>query len=231
MATLIRFFAQPKYSITNAKLTGYELFIRERETRDSTWFLPENFNKFTPKKITTLLIDTLKTLPRGLNSISINLNQEQFVDLNYFELLTALQPKTPIKLQIELTEQQAIDKTARVSSEIVTMAKAYQQAGMYLCLDDVGTGANQYELVQQLAPFVFEYKFALQNIRQLVQLTELKTQIGIWRERAQQQHKLFVLEGLETFDDLALIRLFRPDVVQGYYFGKRYLLPIASDFT
>jgi EAL domain-containing protein (putative c-di-GMP-specific phosphodiesterase class I) len=230
MAVLIRFFAQPKYSITSVKLIGYELFIRERETRDSDWFLPDDFSRFTPADISELLSDTLKTFPQGLNSVSFNLDQEQFVDLAYCQTLAILQQQTPIKLHIELTERPGVGKKLLTHAEIVQAAQAYQQAGLHVCVDDVGTGTNQYELVNELAPYAVEYKFALQNVRGALPPTEIKEQVGFWREMALRQHKLFALEGFEVSRDMELIHTFQPDIVQGYYFGRPRMLPTAKDF-
>lgn len=230
MTDLIRFFAQPKYSTTTVKLIGYELFIRERETRDSAWFLPDDFSRFTPTEISELLADTIKTFPEGLNSVSFNLDQEQFIDLNYCKILTALQKQTPINLNVELTERQGIGNKPLTKIDIVNAAETYHQAGLYVCLDDVGTGANQYELVDALAPYAVEYKFALQNVRGTLPATEIREQVGFWREMALRQHKLFALEGFEVSRDMELIQAFQPDIVQGYYFGRPRMLPTAKDF-
>lgn len=51
----------------------------------------------------------------------------------------------------------------RGASALVSAARTYQEAGLWVCIDDVGTGDNQLSLVQALSPYVQEYKFALQN--------------------------------------------------------------------
>lgn len=226
---LLRFFAQPKYSITTVKLIGYELFIREKQALTNDWQVPTDFSRFTPTIVTTLLADTLKLFPQGLSSVSFNLDQAQFIDLAYCDLLAALQRQIPIQLQIELTEHRGKGVQCITTEQLLQAAQAYQQAGLPICLDDVGTGTNQYTLVQNLAPFAFEYKFALQNVRQQLSVAEVNEQIGFWRQLALNQHKLFALEGFEFARDQAMIQRFQPDVVQGYYFGRPQILPTASD--
>lgn len=228
---MIRFFAQPKYSITTVKLIGYELFIRERAIVGEDWQLPADFSQFKPQQITQLLAATLKTFPQGLSCISVNLDQEQFVDLNYCRLLQALQAQTPIRLYVELTERQGNGTASTTLQNLVHAAQAYQQAGLAVCLDDVGTGMNQYELVRAMAAYTVEYKYALQNVRGQLPGDEIHTQIKFWREMALRQQKIFALEGFEYDTDNSLIATFHPDVVQGYYFGQPHILPIAADFS
>ncbi|KRK32578.1 EAL domain-containing protein [Loigolactobacillus bifermentans] len=228
---MIRFFAQPKYSITTVKLVGYELFIREQATVGEDWRLPADFSQFKPQQIIHLLAETLKTFPQGLSCISFNLDQEQFVDLNYCRLLKTLQAQTPIRLYVELTERQGKGTASTTLQELVHAAQAYQQAGLAVCLDDVGTGTNQYELVRTMAAYTVEYKYALQNVRGRLPGDEIHTQIKFWREMALRQQKTFALEGFEYDTDNSLIAAFHPDIVQGYYFGQPHILPIAADFN
>lgn len=228
---MIRFFAQPKYSINTVKLIGYELFIREQADVGGNWRLPDDFSQFTPERITRLLAATLRTFPQGLSCVSFNLDQEQFVDLTYCRLLAELQAQTPIRLYVELTERQGNGSAGTTLAELAHAAAAYQKAGLAVCLDDVGTGTNQYDLVNAIAPYAVEYKFALQNVRGEISGDEIHTQIKFWREMALRQGKVFALEGFEYASDSHLIPKFRPDVVQGYYYGKPHFLPIADDFN
>lgn len=226
---MIRFFAQPKYSIAPVKIIGYELFIREQADVGGSWRLPADFSQFTPQQIVDLLAATLQTFPQGVTFISFNLDQEQFVDAAYWRLLADLQQQTPIKLHVELTERRGKGSVPITLQELAHAAKALQQGGLSVCLDDVGTGTNQYELVSVLNAYTAEYKFAIQNVRGKFSGDEIRKQIQFWRELALRHHKWFVLEGFEYASDSQLITDFHPDAVQGYYFGKPHFLPITAD--
>lgn len=226
---MIRCWGQAKFSTDNIKLCGYELFIREQV--DDQWVVPADFSRFDPVKITTLLNATVQTMPADLKIISFNLDQRQFVEAQYCELLATIKDQTHAQLCVELTERLGSGTTLVTTEQLVTAARRFHDAGIPVCLDDVGTGTNQIALIQQLAPYVSEYKFALQNIRGTESLSQMQEQVRFWRNLALEQHKSFALEGFEGRADLLFIRDYQPNIVQGYYFGIPHKMVIAADFA
>lgn len=220
---MIRFFGQPKFDSQTQKLIGYEFLLRE--VHDGKWRLPTNFQQFDADTLSTLLCQTIQTLPQDLRLISFNLNQMQFVDPAYQPLLAQVQSKTTIQLYVELTEQPSATQMA----DLMQAAAGFQRLGLMVCLDDVGTGANQINLVNLLAPYVVEYKFALQNFRPTLALTSLAPRLRFWSELAQQQHKYFAVEGFESAADLTVLNQYATTILQGYYFGKPHLLALPED--
>ncbi|WP_461215439.1 EAL domain-containing protein [Lacticaseibacillus sp. GG6-2] len=227
---MIRLWGQPKYDATSGKLAGYELFLREQQEANGRWLLPKDFSQFSPQTMANLIEATLETLPKDFELVSFNLDQEQFIDPAYVALLVALQDKLTYDLVIELTERRGTGNVPVDAQMLIAAAKRFEEVGLVVCLDDVGTGANTKALVSALDPYVAEYKFALQNVRGKLSVAEIVTAITYWRIRAQQQHKRFALEGFEESTDIQLIRRFSPNLVQGYYFGRPHVLPIAADF-
>jgi EAL domain-containing protein (putative c-di-GMP-specific phosphodiesterase class I) len=220
---MIRFFGQPKFDRQTQQLIGYEFLLRE--TYHGQWRLPTNFEQFNPQTLSTLLCETIQTLPQDLVLLSFNLDQSQFVDPAFQPLLADVQAHTKIQLYVELTEQPQAAKIA----DLIQAAAGFQQAGLMVCLDDVGTGANQVALVQALSPYVVEYKFALQNFRPPMDLASLAPRLRFWSELAQQQHKYFAVEGFESAKDLTALNQYYTTILQGYYFGKPQLLPLPED--
>ncbi|WP_125708290.1 EAL domain-containing protein [Lacticaseibacillus porcinae] len=227
---MLRLWGQPKYVAATGKLAGYELFLREKQTTDGEWELPADFSQFSPNTMANLIGATLKTLPQDFQLVSFNLDQAQFIDTKYIDLLVAVQAQLDYALVIELTERRGHGSATIALSDLVAAAQRFQEAGLRVCLDDVGTGENQLPLVEALDPFVSEYKFALQNVRDQMSIAEIAAEVAVWRKRADRLHKRFALEGFEDPEDVRLIQAFSPDLVQGFYFGRPHTLPIAEDF-
>ena len=226
---MIRLWGQAQYSIENKQLSGYELLLREQKGPGDPWRLPQNIATIDPQLMIQLLEQTLSTLPAGLDFVAFNLDESQFIQGDYFNLLTELSKKIPFKLYIELTERLGAEDASVTLQQLVDAAERYQSAGLVVCLDDVGTGNNLRELVTALDPYVSEYKYALQNRRETITPVQLVSAVNYWRQRAKRFHKHFTLEGLDAPEDRALIRQFLPDYVQGYYFGTPHQLVIDSD--
>ncbi|KRM56294.1 EAL domain-containing protein [Lacticaseibacillus sharpeae] len=219
---MIRFWGQDKYS--QRELIGYELFLREYN--DGQWRFPADFGKFTASEFAQTLVDTIGALPAGIQLVSINLDQPQFIDPQYIDQLGVAQRACPDTLIIvELTERPYNVPIA----QLVTAAAAYQDLGLWVCLDDVGTGANQVDLVEALAPHVKEYKFALQNFHNKRDfVTVVSPQLQFWREEADINSVFFVIEGFETEADLKVAQNYHAEIVQGYYYGRPHMIQVKN---
>lgn len=153
---MIRFWGQPKYA--QDERFAYELFLREKIA--DQWTFPQNFGRFNAENIAILLAQTVKAVSKETQMLSINLDQPEFARADYLETLPQLQAQLPdMQLCVELTER----PYGVAQAALVSAARTYQEAGLWVCIDDVGTGDNQLSLVQALSPYVQEYKFALQN--------------------------------------------------------------------
>jgi EAL domain-containing protein (putative c-di-GMP-specific phosphodiesterase class I) len=165
---MIRFWGQQKYEPRTGRMIGYELFIRERDGLDGNWRLPADFSKMNAQQVTRLLADTMDSMPMDLEIVSFNLDERQFVDPQYRELLPNIQRLFKQRIVVELTERLGNGLSAVLPGELLNAARAYANIGISVCLDDVGTGFNQSELVHLLDPYVDEYKYALQNVRNVL---------------------------------------------------------------
>lgn len=219
---MIRFFGQPKYSLTEPKkLIGYEFLLREWQ--GNHWQVSNDFSQYQANDIVMLLDQTLAVLPSDLPLLSFNLDQAQFVDPTFTVALAALHAKRPMHLVVELTEHD--DHIA--ISQLRQAAAEYVKSGLDVCIDDVGTGANDRQLVAALAPYANEYKFALQNFRAVGTTEQALPELKFWRHLATQEHKLFALEGIEDQSDLDIVSEYAPDVLQGYFYDRPELIEVA----
>ncbi|GAA3607766.1 EAL domain-containing protein [Secundilactobacillus similis] len=221
---MLSLFEQPRFALDNASELpgGYELFIRESQA--GQWRTLADFNQVTPEDITQLLMSSINCLPAYISLVSLNLEQQQFIDDRYAIAVSHVQKLTNVHIMVELTER----GDANVSyGAMMLAAQRFQSAGVEVCIDDVGTGANTEALVRALSPYVNEYKFALQNVRPDQTIDDVADQITAWSALAHQHGKRFILEGIETSEDLAQVKSqFDCDGVQGYFWGKPAPLPI-----
>jgi EAL domain-containing protein (putative c-di-GMP-specific phosphodiesterase class I) len=158
--------------------------------------------------------------------VSINLDQPEFIDSSYIEELGRAQRVcSDMQIVVELTERPA----GATITQLIDAASAYKLQDLWVCLDDVGTGANQIDLVQAMSPYVMEYKFALQNYHNKRDFATLVSpQLQFWREQAEINNVFFVIEGFETETDLKVAANYHAEIVQGYYYARPHLIQIKS---
>lgn len=219
---MFRFFGQPKFDLDpdHPWPVGYELFVRENV--DGHWVLPNDFSQLTDVMIEKLLDQIIQVLPEHTALISFNLEQDQFIEPKYLDMVKRVEARCDVRLFVELTERLSAGVT---EAELIAAAKRYYDAGILVCIDDVGTGQNTPEMVLKMNESIAEYKFALQNFRPFQSLDEIKPELEFWYGLAKRHHKMLAIEGLETEAELARIRKDYPcDVVQGYLLGKPTLL-------
>ncbi|KRM12292.1 EAL domain-containing protein [Paucilactobacillus suebicus] len=212
------FFGQPKFHSNRLGQgpIGYELFLRE--FKDGLWQLPEDFSRITSEELEKLLNSTIADLPANIELLSFNLEQDQFINPNYIDMVRRVQSKTDIDIYTELTERITPGVT---ENQLYDGAKMFHDRGLLVCIDDVGTGENSPELVNYLNPFIDEYKFAFQGFRPFDDINKVTSQLDYWYDLSNENNKMLAIEGLETAHDMEVIGKEYPCyVVQGYYTGK-----------
>lgn len=224
---MYRFFGQPKYAGFGHGQSpiGYELFIRQLV--NGQWVLPTDFNDITAETLHQLLTDVILTMHQSVEMLSFNLEQNQFVDPNFLDMVTDVQDHTKINLFTELTERLA----SGISAEsLVRAACAFHKRGLLVCIDDVGTGQNTPQMVLSMNDSVDEYKFAFQDFRPYNDIRSIEPQLDFWYHLAERDHKMLAIEGVETKAELTEIQnKYNYDVVQGYLLGRPVLLSTATD--
>lgn len=133
----------------------------------------------------------------------------------------------PTRLVVELTEDDGPQKYS--VQDLIPQLKKFLNQGMELSLDDVGTGDNYYQGVQELLPMVSEIKFALQNFHQDFSDPVIQRKIHFWRAITEEYGLRLVLEGIETHADSQLSKKLGITLKQGYYFSKPRLLKLPQD--
>lgn len=221
-------YYQPKVNIESGKIVGSEALIR--------WHHPQKGliypNDFIPiaekcgliKKIDKLVLKMAcnqikKWVSKGVyqESVSVNISANQFNDIEFIAAIDAMLSETEINprlLNLEITETTAMKDTfyaQKIFQEI-------KKRGINISLDDFGTGYSSLNYLK-LFPidvlkidksFVDEMCFNKVNKAIILATITMAKALDI----------KIVVEGVETKEQLALLRDFHCEEYQGYLFSK-----------
>ncbi|MFD1671501.1 EAL domain-containing protein [Agrilactobacillus yilanensis] len=223
---MYRYFIQPQLNKFTKSLIGYEMLIRKFE--DGHWQLPKNFASIPIHTQVELLKQTAVELSLKIGSVSINLNRSQFVDQEMAAaLLDAQHHIYPVSLIVEVTEE-SVDKDIS-EEQMLKQIDLYQQHGIQLSLDDVGTGENTFINIEPLLDGASEIKLAMQNFRQEKREYEIPEQVVFWNQVAKNYNLRLIIEGMESEEEDRLLDNLKIPFRQGYYYGKPHLFKLKED--
>jgi diguanylate cyclase (GGDEF)-like protein len=150
--------------------------------------------------------------------VAVNLSSHQFKGLSLFQtVVSALEAShlSPMRLELEITESVLL---ANSESTLATL-KLLRAMGIRIAMDDFGTG---YSSLSYLRSFPFDkIKIDRSFIKDLGKENDRST--IVMRSVASLGAALGMTttaEGVETVEQLQLIRSLGCDEVQGYYFGR-----------
>lgn len=206
-----RFFTQPIVDVATGKTLRHELLLRMYHPRFKQWQLPRVFEISAATQI-ELIKNILPQL--DVKKISINLTKDQFADPDTAHQLVAYFQSEPelVAMIVEITHV----PTAAVMHQ---MSQIYHAGGVELAIDDVESD-NLYDKVAPLLTDVDCLKFAVQNLRQERETAEIWEQVAFWQELAAQNQLKFAVEGIETDQDVAMMKQLSIEWAQGYYYSK-----------
>ncbi|MGQ7848312.1 EAL domain-containing response regulator [Granulosicoccus sp. 3-233] len=148
--------------------------------------------------------------------ISVNVSPRQLNDTNFLQrLMHTLDTHRfqPSNLELEITESMMLDDMHKVI-EILTQIR---KLGVRLSIDDFGTGYSSLSYLSRLP--VDTVKIDRAFILPMLESTEKRTLV---RNLIRLGHDLgmqLVAEGVETGEQLTVLREFECDLIQGYYFS------------
>ena len=232
-----RNFYQPIVSLDSGQIVGFEALLRwQHPTRGLIG--PEEFILVAEE---TGLIRELgwwnlreacrqmsdwRTGPNGRPDliISVNLSAKQFLQPNLVvdirKLLHEL-PLSPDALKLEITESAVMADP----SAAVEMLRQIKSIGIHLAIDDFGTG---YSSLSYLHRFPLDtLKIDRSFIRDMQEDGEGMEIARTILPMANNLHLDVVAEGVETLEQVALLKQLHCKYAQGYYFSK----PLSAEGT
>ncbi|CAM2070772.1 EAL domain-containing protein [Sulfidibacter corallicola] len=167
---------------------------------------------------------TMRWIDMGLGPlrVAVNLSERQFRAQNLFRIVEQVLIDTrlpPECLELELTESIFVDDPEATRQTLM----AFHKLGCKVALDDFGTG---YSSMSYLKSFPLD---TLKIDRAFVMdLTSDPRDAALCSSMISLAHQLnmdVIAEGVESQEQLIILRAFQCDEIQGYFFSK----PLAAD--
>ncbi|MBW4966041.1 EAL domain-containing protein [Pseudoalteromonas sp. CR1] len=223
-------YYQPQFDVKNNEITGAEALLRWLNPVLGS-VAPDEFIPIAEKTGVIISIgefvikESLHLLKRWKNveklnkdfTIAVNLSPSQFKDLSLFNfiktsLLNAnIEPKN---LELEITEGVLMTGESTITDTLTNITNL----GVILSMDDFGTGYSSLSYLRQ-------YPFNVLKIDRgfIGGITENNEDYSLVEATIAMSHGLglrVVAEGVETQEQLTILKELGCDFAQGYYFSK-----------
>ncbi|MBR1750302.1 MAG: EAL domain-containing protein [Ruminococcus sp.] len=225
-------YYQPKVEVSTGRLVGAEALCRW--AHDGSIIKPDDFIptyeqsldicKLDFYMLDHVCADIRKWLDEGREvvRVSVNLSRKHMMDIDLLDNLMKIIDKhnVPHKyIEIELTET-TTDVEFRDLKRVV---KGLQQAGVYTSVDDFGIGYSSLNLISEIPWNVIKIDKSLIPVKddRSSKSVMFKYIISMAKELGLE----CIAEGVETDEQIELMKIGGCDIVQGFFFDK----PLSQD--
>ena len=223
-------YYQPKVEISTETITGFEALIRwnREEPISPAEFIPlaeetgkiVDIGKFVIEEASRFL-NILSERGRDDLQVAINISARQFKDPGFesYLLNTATSHRLDFsRLELEVTEGVAATETSEALSGLASLSAK----GFSIAIDDFGTGYSSMNYLQDLSFDTLKIdKSFIDRIASDSGLPIVKAIIALGKSI----RKKIVAEGVETREQLDILKNEGCDQIQGYYYSK----PVPAD--
>jgi diguanylate cyclase (GGDEF)-like protein len=229
---------QPRLCLSSGKILGLEALVRwrhaERGLLPPSEFVPlaEQSGLIVPLGywvISRALRDMQTLREKGIPPLhmAINLSFRQFQDNQLLATLSRLIADRGIDaqwLEFELTETAVMRRSDLVKQTMDALGRL----GVRFSLDDFGTGFSSFVHLNSLP--ITLLKIDKSFVGEMEQREENRKLVHAMINLAHNLSLEVVAEGVETAEQLALLRSFKCDQVQGYLISHPLALPELTDY-
>ncbi|KXG10979.1 Phytochrome-like protein cph2 [Anoxybacillus sp. P3H1B] len=221
-------FYQPQFDIATGQMIGMEALIRWHHPQ--TGLIPPHM--FIPVAEETGQIIAIgewvmeeacrqvkqwnEQTGRALR-ISVNISPKQFLQEKLVEQITAILKKTNLtadSVDLEITEGVAIFNEQHTIQKL----KQLKALGVHISIDDFGTGYSSLSYLRKFP--IHRLKIAKVFIDGIAQTEEDQAIVASVIGLAKNLKLRVIAEGVETFQQLQILRSLHCDEIQGYVLGK-----------
>lgn len=219
---------QPKICIKTSKIVGVEALVRWNN--DKLGFVsPAEFIDYAEETgliipLSEVIFDLACEGNRILSNagypkipIAINVSSLHFQQQNFLESIQSILERnntSALNFEIEVTERTVMNSESETVSKLVKL----KQLGFKLSIDDFGTG---YSSLSYLVRFPLDVlKIDRSFIQHISTLADNQAIVDAIIQMAHRLNMQVVAEGVETAQQLALLKELGCDYIQGYYFSK-----------
>ena len=220
----LELFYQPIIDVKTGKISGAEALARWRHPQRGL-VLPDQFIPLAEEtgliapigeRVLQTACSAAAAWPSHLK-VAVNLSALQFRKKNLFDvILCALVDSglAPDRLELEITESVLLES----DTDPWAVIRRLKNIGVSIALDDFGTG---YSSLSYLAKFPFDkIKIDKSFTQNLTKRAECAAIISSVRALGVGLNMLTVAEGVETEQQLGILRAAGVDLAQGYLFGR-----------
>lgn len=220
-------YIQPKYDLSNEKISGGEALVR--------WISPTNgflspdkfiqiFEKngfitqldmFVWEKTCQIIREMMdrygKTVP-----ISVNVSRADLFRMDILEVLTELLKKyrlRPDQIHLEITETAYTDNP----EQLLVVISKLKKKGFIIEMDDFGSGYSSLNMLSELP--IDTIKLDMKFMRHLNRKNDVNI-LSFVISMAKWLGYTVVAEGVETSEQISILRNMECDYAQGYYYSK-----------
>lgn len=156
---------------------------------------------------------------RGIKdvTISVNISAKDFYYTDLFQTFTGLVEKykiSPCSLNLEITESALMTD---VNMHMETLAKL-QNYGFYIELDDFGSGYSSLNMLKDIKADILKIDMLFLRETENAQRSHVILDSVI--SMAKRLHMSVITEGIETEEQLLMLKNMGCEIFQGYYFSK-----------
>lgn len=221
-------FFQPKVNIHTGQLTGAEALARWI-SRDGTVIPPMDFIPACEYTGVIDLVDwtifdaTLLFIKKHLDMgipcvpISVNFSRMHLFDSHFVQTLKKKLAEThvpPHLVEVELTETTIFDNAESINAFINSL----HEIGVRISMDDFGSGYSSLHMLKDIDIDILKIDRGFLN-----ETINSKKQQAILEAIAQMADRLeieVIVEGVETKENIALMKQVKCHIAQGYFYSK-----------
>ncbi|MBL1379155.1 bifunctional diguanylate cyclase/phosphodiesterase [Zobellella iuensis] len=219
---------QPQFTLAEYRLTGFEALLRWQHP-ELGMISPAEFIPIAEKNgfimplgewvLATALRQQARWQQQGLPAtlMGVNVSAVQFRHPRLGEQIRMLLAATEVpaqQLELELTESVMMDNPQRT----VAVMEQLNLLGIHLALDDFGTGYSSLSYLKRLR--LARLKIDQSFVRDLLIDEEDRTIIGTIISLARNLGLQTIAEGVESREQLEMLRTMGCDQAQGYHLGR-----------